>query len=89
MGEAIRLEMGAPIDMAYGSQAGCGTQHIDGAISTLENFQFQQPHAVSNPDNQIWMEPIGVVGLITPWNWPINRIAIKVAPALAAGCTVV
>ena len=89
MGKAISLEMGAPMDLACGSQAGCGTQHIRGAITTLENFQFDQPNAVKNNNNQIWMEPIGVVGLITPWNWPINQIALKVAPALAAGCTMV
>ncbi len=89
MGKAISLEMGAPMDLACGSQAGCGTQHIRGAIITLENFQFDQPNAVKNDNNHIWMEPIGVVGLITPWNWPINQITLKVAPALAAGCTMV
>lgn len=89
MGEAISLEMGAPIDMANTSQAGCGTHHIADAITTLKNYQFDNPLLERSNENQIWMQAIGVVALITPWNWPINQIAIKVAPALAAGCTMV
>ncbi len=89
MGKAISMEMGAPIDMANTSQAGCGTQHIADAIKTLKSYQFDKSLADNTPQNQIWMQAIGVVGLITPWNWPINQIAIKVAHALAAGCTMV
>ena len=89
MGEAISLEMGAPIDMANGAQAGCGTEHIGDAIKTLKEFEFDRMLGEHAPNDRILMEPIGVVGLITPWNWPINQIALKVAPALAAGCTMV
>ncbi|HHB83593.1 MAG TPA: aldehyde dehydrogenase family protein, partial [Devosia sp.] len=89
MGQAISLEMGAPIDMALSSQAGCGTEHIADAIHTLKNFNFERKLGEHAPNDKILMEPIGVVGLITPWNWPINQIALKVAPALAAGCTMV
>ncbi|MCF6303502.1 MAG: aldehyde dehydrogenase family protein, partial [Devosiaceae bacterium] len=89
MGEAISLEMGAPIDMAKSSQAGCGTQHLADAINTLKNFKFDRMLGSHAPNDRILMEPIGVVGLITPWNWPMNQIALKVAPALAAGCTMI
>ena len=89
MGEAISLEMGAPIDLAGGAQAGCGTEHLADAIKTLEQFQFDRMLGDHAPNDRILMEPIGVVGLITPWNWPMNQIALKVAPALAAGCTMV
>ncbi|HHB81937.1 MAG TPA: aldehyde dehydrogenase family protein [Devosia sp.] len=89
MGEAISLEMGAPIDMAKSSQAGCGTQHLADAINTLKNFKFDRMLGDHAPNDRILMEPIGVAGLITPWNWPMNQIALKVAPALAAGCTMV
>ncbi len=89
MGAAISLEMGAPIDMANGAQAGCGTEHLADAIHTLKNFNFDRMLGEHAPNDRILMEPIGVVGLITPWNWPLNQIALKVAPALAAGCTMV
>lgn len=89
MGEAISLEMGAPIDLANGSQAGCGTEHFADAIKTLEGFEFDRKLGEHAPNDRILMEPIGVVGLITPWNWPMNQIALKVGPALAAGCTMV
>ncbi len=89
MGDAISLEMGAPIDLATGPQAGCGTEHFADAIQTLKDFQFDRMLGDHAPNDRILMEPIGVVGLITPWNWPMNQIALKVAPALAAGCTMV
>lgn len=89
MGELISLEMGAPIDMACSSQAGCGTEHLLDAITTLKQFKFIEPLGEKDSGTQIRKEAIGVAGLITPWNWPINQIAIKVAPALAAGCTMV
>ncbi len=89
MGQAISLEMGAPIDMACTSQAGCGNYYIKDAIETLKNFEFEKNLSAHSSSNQIWHQAIGVVGMITPWNWPINQIAIKVAHALAAGCTMV
>ncbi len=82
---AISAEMGAPIDMSRSSQAVLGANHIRSAIKALENFVFETVE-----DGMILRrEPIGVCGMITPWNWPINQIAVKVAPALAAGCTMV
>jgi aldehyde dehydrogenase (NAD+) len=83
--EAIRTEMGAPKGLAEGEQAYCGRGHLEAALDVLRSYPFEEdlgPHRVIK-------EPIGVCGLITPWNWPINQIACKVAPALAVGCTVV
>jgi aldehyde dehydrogenase (NAD+) len=82
---AISLEMGAPISLARGSQVVLGAGHIKTAIRSLREFQFE---AVE--DGMILRhEPIGVCGMITPWNWPMNQVAVKVMPALAAGCTMV
>ncbi len=82
---AISAEMGAPIDMSRSSQAVLGANHIRSAIKALESFEFETVE-----DGMILRhEPIGVCGMITPWNWPINQIAVKVLPALAAGCTMV
>ena len=83
--EAIMDEMGAPWGLAKDSQAASGPQHIKAALKVLKNFEFEE----RNGTTLIVKEPIGVCGLITPWNWPINQIAVKVAPALAAGCTMV
>ena len=85
MAQAIHLEMGAPIDFARNEQADCGRGHLQSAINALQHYPFEQ--TIEN--SQIIKEPIGVCGLITPWNWPINQIACKVAPALATGCTIV
>ena len=85
MAEAIHLEMGAPVSFSRGAQADCGRGHIQSAIDTLKSFQFE--YQIDN--TLIAKEPIGICGLITPWNWPINQIACKVAPALATGCTMV
>jgi len=84
--EAITLELGAPKDLAHGAQAGVGVGHLKGFIAALEKTEFES--SVPNGD-LIFKEPIGVCGLITPWNWPVNQIALKVLPALAVGCTVV
>lgn len=84
--EAILAEMGAPRDLAYGSQAKVGIGHLDGIIAALEALEFETTYL--NGD-QILREPIGVCGLITPWNWPVNQVVLKVLPALAAGCTMV
>ena len=87
--EAISKEMGAPIDLARTQQATAGSAHIKSFIRTAKGFEFTRdlgPHA---PTNRIIYEPIGVCGLITPWNWPMNQIALKVMPALLTGCTMV
>ncbi|MEZ5811976.1 MAG: aldehyde dehydrogenase family protein [Rhizobiaceae bacterium] len=89
MGEAISQEMGAPIDMAKSSQAGAGTWHIRNFIRVFENFEFERPLGAHAPNDLIRYEPIGVCGLITPWNWPMNQVTLKVIPALATGCTMV
>lgn len=89
MGKAISTEMGAPIDMATAVQAGAGMAHIQNTIAALRNFVFEHPMDDENMNYGIIHEPIGVVALITPWNWPMNQVALKVAPALAAGCTMV
>ena len=83
--EAIMDEMGAPWSLARGAQALSGPQHIKAAIKALESYEFDEHLGTTN----VVREPIGVCGLITPWNWPINQIAVKVAPALAAGCTMI
>ncbi|MDX1738429.1 MAG: aldehyde dehydrogenase family protein, partial [Alphaproteobacteria bacterium] len=87
MGEAIRLEMGAPKTLAEGSQAGCGPWHLGGFIDALKDFEEEEFYRDSQ--KKIRHEPIGVCGLITPWNWPVNQIALKVIPAVAVGCTCV
>lgn len=83
--EAITLEMGAPKTLSSKSQAACGTGHFLKAIELLEKYEFEEIRG----STIVRREPVGVCGLITPWNWPINQIACKVAPALAMGCTVV
>lgn len=83
--EAIMLEVGAPRRLAYDWQAGIGKRHLQQLLRTLDDFAFQ----TLNGTTLINLEPVGVVALITPWNWPINQIVCKVAPALAAGCTMV
>jgi aldehyde dehydrogenase (NAD+) len=85
IGDAISAEMGAPIGLARGAQAGSGPQHFEEVIRLLETFEFERPMGTT----LLRREPIGVATLITPWNWPMNQIATKVAPALAAGCTMV
>ena len=83
--EAIMDEMGAPWGLAKHAQAASGPQHIKAAIRALENYEFEEMIRTT----KVVREPIGVCGLITPWNWPMNQVAVKVAPALAAGCTMV
>lgn len=86
MAHAISTEMGAPITMARTVQADCGIHHIQSVIDALT----AQPDTETLPNGDVLMrDPIGVCGLITPWNWPINQIVLKVAPALAAGATCV
>ena len=82
---AIMEEMGAPWALAKYAQAASGPQHIAATIEVLKNYAFEENHG----STRILKEAIGPCALITPWNWPINQIAVKVAPALAAGCTMV
>lgn len=83
--KAITLEMGAPVTLSRTSQAYTGIEHFEAAIKALKEFEDVQAYS----GYCLNYEPIGVCGLIAPWNWPINQIACKVAPALAAGCTMV
>jgi aldehyde dehydrogenase (NAD+) len=85
LGAAITEEMGAPKALAHGFQVGLGAGHLSTAIEVLKNFRFDEPRGAT----MIVKEPVGVCGLITPWNWPLNQIAVKVFPALATGCTVI
>ena len=88
MAEAISLEMGAPMDWATDVQTASGQAHLEDFILRLKEFKFDE-HFDEKSNNHIYYEPIGVCGLITPWNWPINQIALKVVPAFATGCTMI
>jgi aldehyde dehydrogenase (NAD+) len=83
--KAISTEMGAPLGLSQNAQAAMGIAHLSTAMRILKDFEFTKVQGTT----AIEYEPVGVVGMITPWNWPINQIACKVAPALAAGCTMV
>lgn len=85
MAEAITLEMGAPKSLSQKAQAATGLGHIATAIEVLKDYPFE----ASLGSTRTFKEPVGVCGFITPWNWPINQIMCKVAPALATGCTIV
>lgn len=87
--EAVSQEMGAPIDLARHSHVPKGLQHIETFVDVLKTFSFEAPLHPNQPSQWVRHEPVGVAGLITPWNWPLNQISIKVAAALAAGCTMV
>src|SRR5882757_5736752 len=82
---AISTEMGAPITLAKGSQTRIGVGHISAMIEVLKTFKFEELRGTT----RLVQEPVGVCALITPWNWPMNQVAAKVVPALAAGCTMV
>ena len=88
MADAISMEMGAPMDWATDAQTASGESHLEDFILRLKEFNFDRKFN-SKSNNRICYEPIGVCGLITPWNWPINQIALKVIPAFAAGCTMI
>ncbi|TDT98312.1 aldehyde dehydrogenase (NAD+) [Streptomyces sp. 846.5] len=85
LAEALTEEMGAPSALAHGFQVGLGVGHLTTAIEVLRNFAFEEQRGAT----LVVKEAIGVCGLITPWNWPMNQIAVKLFPALATGCTVV
>ncbi len=85
LADAVSREMGAPLPFAREAQVWAGRVHLEATIEALETYEFSRLRGTS----LIVREPIGVAALITPWNWPYNQIVCKVAPALAAGCTVV
>ena len=84
--EIMMLELGAPIKEARDVQAETGIGVVQSVIDALKEFRW---HEDLRSGDKVWREAIGVCGLITPWNWPINQIVMKVIPALAAGCTMV
>ena len=86
LAQAMRLEMGAPITMAREAQADAAIGHLDGFIHALEKLEEQERF---DNGEVVLKEPIGVCGLITPWNWPINQVVLKVLPVIATGCTCV
>ena len=89
MAQAISTEMGAPIALAKTAQVGAGAGHLKNTIRAARAFAFERPLGDHAPGDMILYEPVGVCALITPWNWPMNQVMLKVAPALAVGCTVV
>lgn len=89
LAQAIRQEMGAPIDFARNSQAACLPWHLKNFLTAFDEISWVRPLGDHAPNDMITLEPIGVAGLITPWNWPMNQITLKVIPALLAGCTCV
>ncbi|MDE0591477.1 aldehyde dehydrogenase family protein [Halocynthiibacter sp. C4] len=89
MARAISKEMGAPITLSREAQVVAGRVHLESTIRLARDFEFEHPSPRDGGSTMKLLEPIGVCGLITPWNWPMNQIMLKVAPALAMGCTVV
>jgi len=89
LAQAISLEMGAPIDMSRDDQAECLPWHLQNFLTAFDHIEWIRPLGPHAPQSRIALEPIGVVGLISPWNWPVNQLTLKVIPALLAGCTCV
>jgi len=89
MAQAISIEMGAPISMSRDDQAPCLPWHLENFLTAFDAMEWIRPLGLHAPNDRIAMEPIGVVGLITPWNWPMNQVTLKAIPALLAGCTCV
>ena len=89
MATAMSTEMGAPISMSRSSQVGAGSYHLKNFIRAAKNFEFNRPLGAHAPNDRIIYEPIGVAALITPWNWPMNQVTLKVGAAAIAGCTMV
>jgi aldehyde dehydrogenase (NAD+) len=85
LGEAVTEEMGAPLSLGCGFHSGLGAGHLQTAIEVLREFKFEEERG----QTMIRREPIGVCGLITPWNWPMNQTCVKMFPALAVGCTMI
>jgi aldehyde dehydrogenase (NAD+) len=89
MAQAMSVEMGAPIDMSRASQVGAGTWHLQNFIDAAKSFEFDRPLNDHSPKDRIIYEAVGVCALITPWNWPMNQVTLKVGAAAIAGCTMV
>ena len=89
LAQATSMEMGAPIDMARQQQVPAGTWHITNFLTAARAFRFDEPLGDHAPNDRIIHEPVGVVAMITPWNWPQNQITLKVIAGLIAGCTMV
>ena len=87
--KAMSTEMGAPYDMSRTQQVGAGTWHLKNFIKAAKDFQFDQPLNDHTPKDRIIHEAVGVAALITPWNWPMNQITLKVGAAAIAGCTMI
>ncbi len=87
--QAMSMEMGAPIDMSRSQQVGAGTWHLENFIDEAKTFAFDKPLGDHAPNDRIIYEAVGVAALITPWNWPMNQITLKVGAAAIAGCTMV
>ena len=83
--QAVSQEMGAPLSFARDAQAYVGRAHLEATIAALETYEFEEQRGTT----RVVKEPVGLCALITPWNWPLNQIVCKVAPAIAAGCTMV
>lgn len=89
MERVISLEMGAPRHLSRTEQATSGTGNIEDALEAAKHIQWERPLGDHAPGAHLLMEPIGVVGMITPWNWPLSQVTLKVFPAMIAGCTMV
>ncbi|MEL6518272.1 MAG: aldehyde dehydrogenase family protein [Pseudomonadota bacterium] len=89
MERVISLEMGAPRHLSRTEQATSGTGNIADALEAAKHIQWERPLGDHAPGAHLLMEPIGVVGMITPWNWPLSQVTLKVFPAMIAGCTMV
>ena len=89
LAQAITAEMGAPIALSRSAQVGAGFSHLKNFLRAAKGFQFDKPLGDHAPNDRIIMEAVGVCALITPWNWPMNQISLKVGAAAIAGCTMV
>ncbi|UWQ49856.1 aldehyde dehydrogenase family protein [Leisingera caerulea] len=89
LAQAMSMEMGAPINLSRTSQVGAGSWHLRNFIAAAKDFKFDAPLNENAPNDRIIHEPVGVCALITPWNWPMNQITLKVGAAAVAGCTMV
>jgi aldehyde dehydrogenase (NAD+) len=89
LAQSMSSEMGAPIDMARSQQVGAGSWHLSNFVKAAKTFEFDRPLGDHAPNDRIIYEAVGVAALITPWNWPMNQITLKVGAAAIAGCTMV
>ena len=89
LAQAMSSEMGAPIEMSRTQQVGAGSWHLKNFLQAAKSFEFDRPLGDHAPNDRIIYEPVGVTALITPWNWPMNQVTLKVGAAAVAGCTMV